>query len=95
MNPTAVLTAIVFGSASAISFGLTATMVVFAVLRGEHPELAREFPGLLRSCLVFAVLATIAGVTLYGSLRQLRWRSRAQIAMWLTVAAIGWVYWPK
>lgn len=94
MRPLAVLTALVFGSAAAISFGLTATAVVFYVLSGEEPRLAEELPPLLRSCGWFLGLAGISGACLYATLKGLRWRWAGQAAMWLFLAAIGWVYWP-
>jgi hypothetical protein len=95
LRPLAVLTALVFGSAAAISFGLTATTIVFFVLKGEQPQLARELPSLVRSCLGFLLLSAISGACLYATLRGLRWQMLGQVAMWLSVAAIVWAYWPS
>lgn len=94
MRPLAVLTALIFGSAAAISFGLTATAIVFLVLSDEEPRLAEELPWLVRSCGWFLGLAAIAGACLYATLKELRWRWMGQAAMWLFLALIGWVYWP-
>lgn len=94
MRPLAVLNAIVFGSAAAITFGLTAVLIIYLVLKGKHPQLATEFGPLLRSSGQFAVLALSSGVSLYATLRGLRWRWIAQGAMWFTVAAIASLYWP-
>ena len=94
MRPLAVLMAMVFGSAAAISFGLTATVVVFLVLRGEQPELRQELPSLLQSCAWFWLLSTVAGAALYSTLRRLRWRMAAQFAMCAVVAMIAIHYWP-
>jgi len=95
MSPLAALTAIVFGSACAITFGLAATLAVFVFLRSEYPELAAELPILLRSCLIFMVLSGISGGALFGALKQCAWRYGAQAALWLAIAATGWVYWPR
>ena len=95
MSPLAVLTAIVFGSSAAISFGLTATTIVFLVLKGEQPQLARELPVLARSCLVFLALAATSGGCLYATLKGHAWTGFAQLIMWLSVAAVVWNYWPS
>lgn len=94
MRPLAVLIALIFGSSAAISFGLTATAVVFLVLGDDEPRLADELPALLRSCGWFLGLAAISGACLYATLKDLRWRWAAQGAMWLFLGLIGWVYWP-
>ena len=44
MRPLAVLNAIVFGSAAAITFGLSAVVVIFLILRGVIRSCASEFP---------------------------------------------------
>ena len=95
MSPTAVLIAIVFGSAVAIGFGLITTGVVFAVLRGDHPELTHEFKTLLASCVWFVGLGAISGAALYSTLKQLRWSAYAQAATVLMLLAVGFAYWPR
>jgi hypothetical protein len=95
MNPLAVLNAIVFGSATAITFGLTGVVIIFLVLKGSHPEMSGEFPTLLRSSAVFAVLAAVSGASLLALLKSLKWRWLAQAAMWLVVAGIALLYWPE
>ena len=94
MRPLAVLTALVFGSAAAVSFGLTATTAVFLILRAEQPELQRELPALLRSCAWFLLLTAVGGAALYTTIKADRRRWIAQGAMWSTVALIAYVYWP-
>ena len=61
MRPLAVLNAIVFGSAAAITFGL----------------------------------AGVSGASLLGMLKGRRWRWLAHAAMWLVVAGITALYWPR
>lgn len=95
MRPLTVLNAIVFGSAAAITFGLTAVLIIYLVLKDRHPQLAQEFGPLLRSAAQFAVLTIVSGASFIAMLKNLRWRWIAQTAMWLTVLAIGALYWPK
>ena len=54
MRPLAVLNAIVFGSAAAITFGLVGVLVIFLVLQGQYPQMRAEFPVLVRSSALFA-----------------------------------------
>jgi len=95
MRPLAVLNAIVFGSATAITFGLCGVLVIFLVLRGRHPELANEFVPLTRSAVLFILLTAVSGFSLFATLKGLRWRLIAQAAMWFTIAATVALYWPR
>jgi hypothetical protein len=95
MRPLAVLNAIIFGSAAAITFGLLGVVVIFLVLKGSNPAMNNEFPALLLSSAVFAVLATVSGASLWGLLKALKWRWWAQTAMWAAVAGIALLYWPE
>jgi hypothetical protein len=95
MRPFAVLNAILFGSATAITFGLAGVLIIFLVLQGRHPELTREFGSLLRSGALFATVATVSGLSLYGTLKELNWRRLAQAAMWLAIAITLALYWPR
>ena len=95
MRPLAVLNAIVFGSAAAITFGLLGVVVIFLVLASQHPELGREFPTLLGNGALFAALTAVSGVSLFGMLKGLRWRWIAQMAMWFTTAGLILFYWPR
>jgi len=95
MRPLTVLNAIIFGSAAAITFGLTAVIVIYLFLKGKHPELASEFVPLLRSSAQFALLSAVSGLSLLAMLKTLRWRWIAQTAMWFTAVGIGLLYWPR
>ncbi|HEX7115920.1 MAG TPA: hypothetical protein VF193_12375 [Steroidobacter sp.] len=95
MRPLAVLNAIVFGSATAITFGLTGVTIIFLVLKGSYPQMSAEFPAVVRSSAVFALLTLASGASLFGLLKSRPWRWWAQAAMWLLVAGIGLLYWPK
>jgi hypothetical protein len=92
VRPLAVLNAILFGSAAAITFGLAGVTVVFLILRGRHPEMGAELPMLLRSGLLFAGLAAVTGGSLFAMLKGLRWRWVAHAAMWLFIAGIAIFY---
>lgn len=95
MRPLAVLNAIVFGSATAITFGLAGVLVIFLVLQGQYPQMRAEFPVLVRSSALFALLAGVSGASLIGLLKGRRWRWLAHAAMWLVVAGIAAFYWPQ
>jgi hypothetical protein len=95
MRPLAVLNAIVFGSAAAITFGLAGVLVIFLVLQGQYPQMRAEFPVLVRSSGLFALLVTVSGASLLGMLKGRSWRWLAQTAMWLVVAGITAFYWPR
>jgi hypothetical protein len=95
VRPLAVLTAIIFGSAAAITFGLSGVLVIYLVLKGRHPELLAEFGPLLRSSAQFAVLAVTSGLSLYSTLKGLSWRWIAQTMMWFALMTIIMLYWPR
>ena len=95
MRPVTVVNAIVLGSAAAITFGLTAVLFIYLVLKGRHPQLAQEFGPLAKSAGQFALLTMVSGMSFYAMVKTLRWRWVAQVAMWLTVIAIGALYWPR
>ncbi|HKE93347.1 MAG TPA: hypothetical protein VKB34_03495 [Povalibacter sp.] len=95
MRPFAVLNAIVFGSAAAIAFGLLAVLIVYLVLLGRYPQLATELGALLRNGALFATLAAVSGLSLYGTLKELNWRRAAQAAMWVILALAVALYWPR
>ena len=95
MRPLAVLNAIVFGSATAITFGLVGVLVIFLILQGQYPQMRAEFPVLVRSSALFALLAGVSGASLLGMLKSLRWRWLAHGAMWLVIAGITAIYWPR
>jgi hypothetical protein len=94
MRPLTVVNAIVLGSAAAITFGLTAVLIIYLILKDRHPQLAQELGPLLRSASQFAVLTIVSGVSFLAMLKNLRWRWIAHSAMWLSVITVGVLYWP-
>lgn len=92
MRPLTVLTGIVLGSSAATTFGLGATLVVFLVLAGEHPQFRSELPLLATYLAVFVCLTALAGVSFVGLARNRPWRRWAQAAMWSALVALAAVY---
>jgi hypothetical protein len=92
VRPLAVLNAILFGSAAAITFGLAGVLVIFLLLSGRHPEMQVELPTLWRSALLFGALTAVSGASLLGILRGLKWRWAALFATLLLIAGITVFY---
>ena len=93
MRPLTVLTGIVLGSSAATTFGLSATLIVFMVLSGEHPQFRSELPLLGRYVIVFLVLTALAGLSFLGLVKNRSWRWWAQGAMWGSFALVAALYW--
>ena len=92
MRPLTVLTGIVLGSSAATTFGLAATLVVFALLRDEHPQFRTELPLLAVYLTVFVGLTALAGLGFVGLARERPWWRWAQGAMWAALAALAALY---
>jgi len=90
MGPLAMLSAVVFGSAVAISFGLVAIAGIFWILRTESAQVSFELGRVPSLCLLFLSLAAVSGPTLYGTLKRLKWQWYAQAAMWTHVVLMAW-----
>jgi hypothetical protein len=95
MRPFTVLIGIVLGSAASITFGLSAVLIVFCVLRGEHPELGRELPQLLGSLVAFAVLTAASAYSFLGQARLSPWRGWAHAATLAGLCGVILMYWPR
>lgn len=76
------------GSAAAITFALAGTVVVFAVLRSEHPRLDAEIAPLLGNAGLFMLLTLAAAASFYGEIKQRSWRYAALIALMTLLAVI-------
>ena len=94
MRPLAAVTLIVFGSSFAITFSLTAVIIVVLVLGDEYPRLQREFGPLLESLLVFLGMTSVAAASFYALVREHAARYWAQAAMWLGLVGVGYYFWP-
>jgi hypothetical protein len=93
MQPLTILTGVVLGSAAATTFALAATLVVFLVLAGEHPQFKAELPLLAVYALIFGVLTALAAVSFVAELKHRRWRAWSQLLMWSAVAGVAALYW--
>ena len=94
MRPFTVLIGIVLGSAASITFGLATVLIVFFVLRGEHPELPREMAQLARSFAGFGVLTAASAGSFLGQVRERPWRGWAHAATAASLACMVFLYWP-
>jgi len=93
VRPLTVLTGIVLGSSAATTFGLAATLVVFVVLSGEHPQFQAELPVLARYLVIFVALTGLAALGFLGLAKNRPWRLWAQAGMWAALAALAALYW--
>ena len=94
MRPLAAVTLIILGSSFAITFSLTAVVIVVLVLGDEYPRLQREFGPLLESLLVFLGMTAVAAASFYLLIREHAARYWGQAAMWLSLLGVGYYYWP-
>ncbi len=94
MGPLGFLTGIVLGSATSIALVLVMVVVIFALTAGTQAAVGREYPELLATAGIFALLGAIAGAAFVGLQRERPWRWLAQAAMWLALGGIAWYYWP-
>jgi len=94
MRPLSAVTLIILGSSFAITFSLTAVIIVVLVLGDEYPRLQHEFDPLLRSSLIFLVMTSISAASFYSLAKSHATRYWLQAAMWLSLLGIGFYYWP-
>ena len=94
MRPLSAVTLIILGSCFAISFSLTAVIIVVLVLGDEYPRLQSEFDPLLNSLFVFLGMTVIAALSFYTLAKNHSLRYWAQAAMWLGLLGTGYYFWP-
>ena len=95
MRPFTVLIGIVLGSAASITFGLTTVLIVFLVLRPQHPELLSELPQVVTSLATFAVLTAASAGSFLGEVKTKRWRAWAHLATGICLCGAILLYWPR
>jgi hypothetical protein len=95
MRPFTVLIGILLGSAASITIGLGTVLIVFLVLAGEHPDLAREMPQLTGSLTAFAVLTAASAGSFLGQLKLRSWRGWAHLATAACLGGVVLLYWPR
>jgi hypothetical protein len=94
MRPFTVLIGIILGSAASITFGLAAVLIVFFVLKGEHPNLTREMPQLLGSLSAFTILTAASAGSFIGQAQTRPWRTWAHLATAICLGGVVLLYWP-
>ena len=94
MRPLTAVTLIILGSCFAITFSLSAVIIVVLVLGDEYPRLQREFDPLFRSMLLFLGMTAISAASFYTLVKTHAMRYWVQAAMWLGLVGIGLYYWP-
>jgi hypothetical protein len=94
MQPFTVVLGIVLGSLFSIAFSLAVVLLVFWILRDDHPRFDAELPELFRATLIFGSLALLAGGGFYGRLRGRPWHHAVLAALWAGLVAAGWFFWP-
>lgn len=95
MGPLGFLTGVVLGSAASIAAVLVMVGVIFLAVSSDHPALIEEYRPLWTAAALFGLLAAVSGAAFYGLQKRAPWRWLAQGAMWVTVALVGWSYWPE
>ena len=95
MNPFTVVLGIVLGSLFSIAVSLAGVLLVFWILRDESPRFGTEMPELVRSTVIFTVLALIAAGGFIGTLYRKNWRYPCLGLLWLGLIATVWYYWPE
>lgn len=94
MRPLSVITLIILGSSFAISFSLTAVIIVVLILGDDYPRLQNEFDPLLQSLLIFLGMTAISAASFYSLAISHKARYWLQAAMWLSLLGIGFYFWP-
>lgn len=94
MRPLSAVTLIILGSSFAITFSLTAVIIVVLVLGDEYPRLQREFEPLLSSLFLFLGMTVISAFSFYTLIKNHGLRFWAQAVMWLGLFGTGYYYWP-
>ena len=94
MRPLTVVTGILLGSCLSIAFSLAAVMVVFLILGDDYPRLSHEIRPLFTSFAIFTAMTAISALSFYTLLKNHFSRWLLQGAMWLSLIATGFYYWP-
>ncbi len=94
MRPLTVITGIVLGSCLSITISLVAVLIMFVLLRGEHPRLVAEFEAMSTSLALFSAMTAISALSFYGLIIRHKWRMAAQLLMWAGLVVVGFYYWP-
>ena len=94
MKPLTIITGVVLGSAASITLGLAVVILIFVLSGLDQPRIRDEFPPLVSSVALFALLTVVSAASFVSIAKHKPWRWWAQAAMWALLVAIGVYYWP-
>ena len=94
MQPFTVILGVILGSLFSIGFSLAAVLLVFWILRNDHPRFDSELPELFRAAVIFSALAAIAAFSFVGTIKGQWWRYVFLSILWIGLVVAGWYYWP-
>ena len=95
MAPFTMILGVVLGSLASIAFSLSVVMLVFWLLRDDHPRFLTEMPEVIRGTLIFYFLAASAAASFVGSLRGRPWRFIAFALLGAGLLSTAYYYWPE
>jgi hypothetical protein len=95
MRPAFVLIGFVLGSAGGIAFSLFGVLVVYLVLRSEHPRFAAEIGPLFTHLTLFLALTAVAAVAFHAEVKQLASRIACRVVLVGALACLVVFYWPR
>ena len=95
MRPFVAILGVVAGSLLSLAFGLVVVLMVFWLLRDEHPRFAAEFPEVVRGAIIFSCLAALSGSAFWGTVQERQWRHSLLALLWIGLVLVGAYYWPS
>lgn len=95
MRPLTVLLGIIMGSSVAMAVSLAMTAIVFVLLGDAAARYRSDGGPLLRGLLWSWSAVAITVTAFYGMVRERPWRGWAASAVFLMLAVIGLVFWPR
>jgi hypothetical protein len=94
MQPLTVILGIVLGSVFSIAFGLGIVLLIFGLRQGQDSRYALELPELATATVLFSMVSVVSAMAFLGSLRGTHWRHWAAIVLGVSLAGVGFYYWP-
>jgi len=95
MRPFTAFLGFIAGSLVSMAFGLGVVLLVFWLLRNDHPQFSAELPEVARGSFIFFVLAVLSGLAFWATVQARRWRYAPLGLMWIGLMLVGFYYWPS
>jgi hypothetical protein len=95
MRPLTVLLGIIMGSSVAMAVSLAMTAIVFVLLGDSAARYRNDGAPLLRGLIWSWSAVAISVTAFYGMVHGRPWRAWAASAVFLMLAIIGLVFWPR